>query len=168
MLLLSWVSRDLAQFSFPKKLACSRDLQGEGLEHPLGPLSSPQFAPLSLMLLCSQGRRPLQLPRVPLHHEVKGMEIDLGDLPTEVELPIFVLIFLQNAKLFLRYRKTGVSAGELRCPQYFYNTSLLREAKIWLSYISSHSALGSGWVARTCPLCRDVIFFCVCRGAPEI
>lgn len=86
-------SRDLAHLSFPKRLACSRDLQGEDLEHPLGLLSCPQFAPLSpsLMSLCSH---QLQLPRVPLHHEVKGMKIDLGDLPTEVEISIFVLIFL--------------------------------------------------------------------------
>lgn len=89
------------------------------------------------------------------------MKIDLGDLPTEVEMPVSVLIFPLKCKittLYLWYRKTGVcrrTEVPAVLPQHF---SL--EKKIF-SYISSHSALGSGWVARTSPQCRDVIFFCV-------
>lgn len=53
-----------------------------------------------------------------------------------------------------------MSTGELRCLQYFFNSFLLREAKIWLSYISFGSALRNGWLPGP-PLNVEMSFFCV-------
>jgi len=107
----------LGHFSFPRELACSRGFGGEDLEHPEGCSSLPGLP----LCLCpsvptrSWGRRWLQLPNVPPHHEVlevKGGKIILGELQIALEVSIFVWIShlplkpkITSEVFFLGYRK---------------------------------------------------------------
>lgn len=94
------------------------------------------------------------------------MKTVLGDLLTEVEMPIFVLLFSLKCKITSLVQKNwGVYRGT-EVPAILLQQFSLERSKnlallhlIWL-------CIEEWVVARTSPQCRDVIF--LCRSAPEI